>query len=80
MCHDAGIRIRMITGDYATTAAAIAAQLDIEGEAITGAEFAAMSDDELQRRLPDIGVVARVAPEDKVRLVDMLKSRVTSWR
>ncbi|HYJ12939.1 MAG TPA: HAD-IC family P-type ATPase [Thermomicrobiales bacterium] len=75
LCHEAGIRIRMITGDYATTAAAIAAQLDIEGEAITGAEFAAMSDDEVQRRLPDIGVVARVAPEDKVRLVDMLKKQ-----
>ncbi len=75
LCHDAGIRIRMITGDHATTAAAIAHQLDIEGEAITGAEFAALSDEELQRRLPDIGVVARVAPEDKVRLVDMLKKQ-----
>jgi Ca2+-transporting ATPase len=75
LCHDAGIRIRMITGDHATTAAAIAAQLGIEGEAITGAEFAAMSDDELQRRVADIGVVARVAPEDKVRLVDMLKKQ-----
>ena len=73
LCHDAGIRIRMITGDHATTAAAIADQLGIEGEAITGAEFAAMSDEELERRIEDIGVVARVAPEDKVRLVETLK-------
>jgi P-type Ca2+ transporter type 2C len=72
-CRDAGIRVRMITGDHATTAAAIAAELGIEGRAITGAEFAAMSDDELLKQLPEIGVVARVAPEDKLRLVRLLK-------
>jgi Ca2+-transporting ATPase len=73
LCKDAGIRVRMITGDHATTAAAIAGQLGIEGRAMTGAEFAAMSDDELFASVDDIGVVARVAPEDKVRLVDILK-------
>jgi P-type Ca2+ transporter type 2C len=72
-CRDAGIRVRMITGDHATTAGAIAAELGIEGRAITGAEFAAMSDDRLLEELPDIGVVARVAPEDKLRLVRLLK-------
>jgi Ca2+-transporting ATPase len=72
-CHDAGIRVRMITGDHATTAGAIARELGIEGRAITGATFAAMSDDELLAQLPDIGVVARVAPEDKIRLVQTLK-------
>ncbi len=65
----------MITGDHATTAAAIAGELGIEGEAVTGAEFSAMSDDELLRRLPNIGVVARVAPEDKIRLVRMLQQK-----
>jgi Ca2+-transporting ATPase len=63
----------MITGDHATTAAAIAGELGIEGRAVTGAEFAAMSDEELLRQLPEIGVVARVAPEDKLRLVRLLK-------
>jgi Ca2+-transporting ATPase len=72
-CHDAGIRVRMITGDHATTAAAIASELGIEGRAVTGTEFAAMSDEQLLRELPDIGVVARVAPEDKIRLVQLLK-------
>jgi P-type Ca2+ transporter type 2C len=72
-CRDAGIRVRMITGDHATTAAAIAGELGIEGRAITGAEFAAMSDDQLLEQLPEIGVVARVAPEDKLRLVRLLK-------
>src|SRR5262245_31153581 len=74
-CKEAGIRARMITGDHATTAAAIAAQLGIEGRALTGAEFAAMSDEELEDQVETIGVVARVAPEDKVRLVDTLKRK-----
>ncbi len=72
-CRSAGIRVRMITGDHATTAAAIATELGIEGKAVTGAEFAAMSDEQLRRDLENIGVVARVAPEDKVRLVRLLK-------
>jgi P-type Ca2+ transporter type 2C len=72
-CKSAGIRVRMITGDHATTAAAIGAELGIEGRAITGAEFAAMSDEELIGQLGEIGVIARVAPEDKVRLVRMLQ-------
>jgi P-type Ca2+ transporter type 2C len=72
-CRAAGIRVRMITGDHAATAAAIAGELGIQGRAITGAEFAAMPDDQLLAQLPDIGVVARVAPEDKLRLVRLLK-------
>jgi P-type Ca2+ transporter type 2C len=75
LCKDAGIRVRMITGDHATTAAAIAGQLGIEGRALTGAEFAALPDDELLAQLVEIGVVARVAPEDKVRLVSLLKQQ-----
>ena len=75
LCKDAGIRVRMITGDHATTAAAIAGQLGIYGKALTGAEFAAISDDQLRAEVDDIGVVARVAPEDKVRLVSILKGQ-----
>ncbi len=71
----AGIRIRMITGDHAVTAGAIASQLGIEGRAITGAEFRAMSDEEAAREIDGIGVIARVTPEDKVRLVDVLKRK-----
>jgi len=72
-CHSAGIQVRMITGDHAVTAAAIGHELGITGTALTGAEFKALSDDELKKKLPDIGVVARVAPEDKIRLVTMLQ-------
>ena len=71
----AGIRVRMITGDHAVTAAAIAATLGIEGRAITGAEFAAMSDEQLRDEIDEVGVIARVTPEDKVRLAEMLKSK-----
>jgi P-type Ca2+ transporter type 2C len=75
IAHSAGIQVRMITGDHAVTAAAIAKNLGITGRAITGVEFAAMSDDELLAQIDDIGVIARVTPEDKVRLVDMLKRK-----
>jgi P-type Ca2+ transporter type 2C len=71
----AGIQVRMITGDHAVTAAAIAQQLGIEGRAITGAEFAAMSDEELLGAIDGMGVIARVTPEDKVRLVDTLRRK-----
>ena len=74
-CKVAGIRARMITGDHVTTAGAIADQLGIEGQALSGTEFAALSDAELDERVEDIGVVARVAPEDKVRLVEKLKEK-----
>ncbi|HTP09739.1 MAG TPA: cation-transporting P-type ATPase [Anaerolineae bacterium] len=74
-CHSAGIQVRMITGDHAVTAAAIGHELGIEGKALTGAQFAAMKDEELLKELPNIGVVARVAPEDKIRLVTMLQKQ-----
>jgi Ca2+-transporting ATPase len=72
-CHSAGITVRMITGDHAVTAAAIGKELGITGRALTGAEFAALTDEELDAQLPEIGVVARVAPEDKIRLVHSLQ-------
>jgi P-type Ca2+ transporter type 2C len=74
-CHSAGIQVRMITGDHAVTAAAIGRELGITGTALTGAQFKAMSDEELIGKLDDIGVVARVAPEDKIRLVTLLQRK-----
>src|SRR5512136_2171095 len=50
-CHSAGIQVRMITGDHAVTAAAIGGELGIHGTALTGAQFAAKSDDELTGKL-----------------------------
>jgi Ca2+-transporting ATPase len=71
----AHIRVRMVTGDDVTTGAAIARELGIPGEAILGADFAAMSEQERLDRIDDIGVVGRVAPEHKVLLADTLKKK-----
>jgi Ca2+-transporting ATPase len=71
--HAAGIQVRMITGDHAVTAEAIARELGIEGRAITGAQFAELSEAEADEQIDGIGVIARVTPEQKVRLVDILK-------
>ncbi len=75
LCHSAGIAVKMITGDHATTAGAIAAELGIEGRVVTGDELSAMSDEELAAEIDHIGVCARVSPEHKVRVVEALKSR-----
>ena len=71
----AHIRVRMVTGDDVTTGAAIAKQLGIPGEAMLGTEFAALSEQERLRRIDDIGVVGRVAPEHKVLLVETLRKK-----
>ena len=75
IAHDAGIQVRMITGDHAMTAEAIARELGIRGRAISGAQFAELSDDEADEQIDEIGVIARVTPEQKVRLVDILKRK-----
>jgi P-type Ca2+ transporter type 2C len=71
----AHIRVRMVTGDDVVTGAAIARQLGIPGEAMLGSEFAALSEDERRRRIDEIGVVGRVAPEHKVLLAETLKRK-----
>ena len=71
----ANIRVRMVTGDDVITGRAIAQQLGIPGEAILGADFAALAEPERLTRIEEIGVVGRVAPEHKVLLADTLKKR-----
>jgi len=69
----AHIRVRMVTGDDVITGAASAKQVGIGGEAILGADFAALPESERLARIDSIGVVGRVAPEHKVLLADTLK-------
>lgn len=68
----AGIKTVMITGDHVVTASAIAKELGIltnPAEALSGSELQALSDDELDERVKDLSVYARVTPEDKIRIV-----------
>ena len=75
-CHDAGIRVVMITGDHKVTAMAIAKQLHIfrEGNTvISGSELDDMSDEELDKAVKNCVVFARVSPSDKLRIIQSLK-------
>jgi cation-transporting ATPase F len=78
-CRRAGIAVKMITGDHALTAAAIGSQIGLCaadcGEVLTGAQLAVLSDSELMDRAEKTNVFARVAPEQKLRLVEALQSR-----
>ena len=71
----AGVRVRMITGDHASTATAIAREVGLTGDrAITGAELEAASDDELRVLVADHDIFARTSPEHKLRLVRALQA------
>ena len=80
LCRKAGVTVKMITGDHVVTAGAIAADLGIQGEAVTGADLDAMDDEEPARRRPERyrrrgpGV-----PGAKVRIVRPCATRATSW-
>lgn len=73
LCHRAGIQVKMITGDHKLTAAAIAAELGITGDIMTGAELESLSVEQLAERLEHVGIFARVSPEHKVKIVQALK-------
>jgi Ca2+-transporting ATPase len=73
--HSAGIRVKMITGDHASTAAAIGRELGLTGRSVTGADLDTMSDEQLTAEIDDITVFARVAPEHKIRLVAALQAK-----
>jgi magnesium-transporting ATPase (P-type) len=73
-CQNAGIRIKMITGDHAVTASAIGAQLNIGGKVLTGGEIETLSEEELARRVTEVDVFARTSPEHKLRLVQALQA------
>lgn len=81
-CVDAGISIKIVTGDTTGTASEIGRQIgllspneSIENGVITGPEFAALSDDELHERIDDLKIIARARPLDKKRLVETLQQR-----
>ncbi|TQV68110.1 cation-transporting P-type ATPase [Denitrobaculum tricleocarpae] len=75
-CRAAGIAVKMITGDHAGTAVAVARQLGLENAdaVLTGAELDAISDENLGRRVYETAVFARTSPAHKLRLVEALQS------
>ena len=75
-CQHAGIAVKMITGDHALTAKAVAAQVGIVGsEVLVGSNLDAMSDQELTTAAAKINIYARTAPQHKLRLVKALQAR-----
>ena len=74
-CREAGIEVKMITGDHRVTAAAIARELGLQGEAHEGRELDGLSQDEIATLVEKSAVLARVAPEHKMRIVEALQAR-----
>ncbi|NLO28161.1 MAG: cation-transporting P-type ATPase [Actinobacteria bacterium] len=83
-CHAAGVQVKMITGDHVVTAVAIADQLNLRSPgstfteavaAMSGAELAVLSDEELVKTVEHTHVFARVTPEQKLRLVNALQNQ-----
>ncbi|MCX6667284.1 MAG: cation-translocating P-type ATPase [Euryarchaeota archaeon] len=74
-CYAAGMRVIMITGDYPGTAQSIAKEIGLKNSdsIMTGPELNAMNDEELQQRIRNVNVCARVVPEQKLRIVNALK-------
>jgi len=73
-CRSAGIRVLMVTGDYPATAIAIGRQAGIGSDVLTGDEIDVMSDDLLAAKLETVTILARIRPEQKLRIVQCLKA------
>jgi Ca2+-transporting ATPase len=75
-CYSAGIRVVMITGDYPATAQSIGRQIGLRsvGEIVTGPELDRMDEEQLRQRLVTANIIARVVPEQKLRIVNALKA------
>src|SRR3989339_434792 len=74
-CKNAGIKVKMITGDSALTAKAIAKEIGIEGEIISGEELEEMNDMTLTNRIDNISVFARITPSQKLRITKILQQK-----
>ncbi len=74
-CYSAGIKVIMITGDYHITAQNIAKEIELKDfdKYITGLELAKLSDEEFESRIKDTAIFSRVAPDQKLRIVEALK-------
>jgi P-type Ca2+ transporter type 2C len=75
-CRSAGIRVIMVTGDYPVTALSVAKEAGIDGgRVLSGTQLKEMSDAELRENLTSVSVFARITPDQKLRIVNLLKDR-----
>lgn len=73
-CHSAGIKVIMVTGDHPATARTIAHKAGLATDiVITGDQLSAMTDTELQQRIKEVNIFARIVPEHKLRIIKALK-------
>jgi len=75
LCRTAGISVKMITGDSKETAMAVASQIGLSGNVLTGEELDKISDKKLLEFIDNVGIFARVKPEHKIRIVRVLKEK-----
>ena len=71
----AGIKVKIITGDSALTAAAIAKQIGLQGKTMTGAELEKISEKELSKQISNIVIFARTTPQQKLKITNVLQSQ-----
>ncbi len=74
-CQQSGIRVIMITGDHVETAKAVAQEISIIGEALTGEDLNKMTDEEFSAAVEKVSIYARVNPSSKMRIVEALKHK-----
>ena len=75
ICQTAGIRVIMITGDSELTAGAVGKIIGLSGETLDATKLADMGDEELSEKLKYISIFSRIAPQDKLRIVRLLKAQ-----
>ncbi len=73
--HKAGIKVYMVTGDNPITAASIGKKVGIEGKVVVGKDIQKLSDEKLLELLKEVRILARIDPEDKLRIVKLLKEK-----
>ncbi|MCB9806855.1 cation-transporting P-type ATPase [Candidatus Peribacteria bacterium] len=74
-CQNAGIRVIMITGDAELTAGAVAGMIGLKGNTLDATKLSALSDEALGDKLKTVDVFSRIAPQDKLRIVRLLKKQ-----
>ena len=74
-CQEAGIRVIMITGDSELTAGAVAQMIGLGNTTLDATKLSTLSDEELSNKLMTVDVFSRIAPQDKLRIVRILKSQ-----